>query len=547
MARILVVDDRPTNRELVVTLLQYQGHTVVEAADGAAALAVAQTDPPDLIISDIIMPAMDGFEFVRQLRAAPTLAGTRVIFYTASARGPEARQLAAACGVNQIIVKPAEPPEILAAVNQALNEHTAPVPVASPTGEFDREHRVLLTNRLARKVDALEAANTQLRTALTQLQAAQERLVKQERLHALGQMASGIAHDFNNALAPVLGFSELLLNHPDKLENRATLLSFLRMMNTCARDATHIVQRLREFYRHRERGEVFLPVHLNDLIDQTVALTQPRWKDQALARGLTIQIKRELTDVPAVYGNPTELREALTNLIFNAVDALPAGGTITLTTARTDGHVLLRIQDTGIGMTAEVLQRCLEPFYSTKGERGTGLGLAMVYGIIQRHEGSIDIDSQPGHGTTFAIRLPVGAEATADSPAAPPPAPAQRLRVLVVDDEPQIRTVTAEYLRGDGHAVVTASNRTEALEHVRLAPFDLAVIDRAMPGGSGDELAREIQAVAPSTRVLMLTGFGTIMNVTEEIPAGVDLVLSKPVTVDQLRRAVAELTKELAP
>jgi PAS domain S-box-containing protein len=253
---------------------------------------------------------------------------------------------------------------------------------------------------------------------LTEQRERQRRATEGEKLHALGQMASGIAHDFNNALSLIVGFSELLLARPDSLNDRERLLDHLRAINTAAEDAAAVVGRLRELYRLREPGERFGPLDLNLVVQRAVALSQPRWRDQALAAGATIAVTAELQAVPPVLGSEAELCEALLNLIFNAVDALPRGGSITLRTRLEDGKVVLEIADSGAGMTEAVRRRCLEPFFTTKGAQGSGIGLAMVHGSVLRHDGTLDLISQPGSGTTIAITLPA-ANASAPSPAGP--------------------------------------------------------------------------------------------------------------------------------
>jgi signal transduction histidine kinase len=210
-------------------------------------------------------------------------------------------------------------------------------------------------------------------------------------------MASGIAHDFNNALAVILGYSELLLHRPGVLADQEKATRYLKMMNTAAQDAGNVVNRLREFYRFRDAGEVFAPVDINQLVTSAVGLTKPKWQAQAQASGRTIEVKTAPGTVPLVAGNESELREALTNLIINAVDAMPHGGTITLRTFTDGPLVCLAVTDTGTGMTEETRRRCLEPFFSTKGASGTGLGLSMVYGtVVQRHQGTIDIETARG-------------------------------------------------------------------------------------------------------------------------------------------------------
>ncbi len=387
--------------------------------------------------------------------------------------------------------------------------------------------------------EELRASNQQLRTM-------QDQLVQTERLRALGQMASGIAHDFNNALSPIMGFSELLLKVPENLEDKAKTVRYLQSIHLAAHDAARVVSRLREFYRLRKEGEVFQPVTIDRVIEQAVDLTQPKWKDEAQAKGVSILIQTYLPPMPEVTGNESELREALVNLIFNAVDAMPNGGTITIRTMREEGmrdkpgtaSVVLSVQDTGAGMTEEVRRRCLEPFFTSKGPQGTGLGLSMVYGIIIRHEGTMDIASVLGQGTSITLRLPAMPHAQQGEPAPITGEFVRPLRVLVVDDDPAVREVTVAFLLADGHTVETATNGREGLEKFHAGRFDLIVTDRSMPELSGDHLALAIKQRAPSKPIIMLTGFGEFMSVAAEVPKGVDAIVSKPVTLKALRQAI---------
>ena len=392
-----------------------------------------------------------------------------------------------------------------------------------------------------RAEEALVESNRRLEEALTELKTTQRQVLQQERLRAVGQMASGIAHDFNNALMPILGYSELLLDQPKHLDDKEKVAHYLHTINTAAQDAASVVRRLREFYRIRQENETFLPVDLNRLVEEAITLTQPRWKDQALASGITIGTKTELQPVPRAAGNEPELREVLTNLIFNAADAMPQGGTLTVRTRPEADRIVLEVSDTGTGMTEEVRQRCLEPFFSTKGERGTGLGLAMVYGTLQRHQGTIDIQSEPGKGTSFLICLPVQTEEKAEGKRREAEALAHPLHILVVEDEPPVRQVVVEYLTGDGHTVEAAANGREGLEKFHAAAwFDVVVTDRGMPDMSGDQLAAAIKRVAPNKPVILLTGFGDLMEASGEKPSGVDFIASKPVTMSALRQALRE-------
>ena len=243
-----------------------------------------------------------------------------------------------------------------------------------------------------------------------------------------------------------------------------------------------------------------------------------------------------------IAAEESALREVLTNLLFNAVDAMPQGGCISLETSIEDDKAVLRVSDTGTGMTEAVRQRCLEPFFSTKGERGTGLGLSMVHGIIERHRGQLEIQSAVGKGTTFIIRIPLAESAPIkEAPAELAGSPRPALNVLIVDDEPRVLEVLSIYLRCDGHTVATAASGREALEKFRLRQFDLVILDRAMPEMNGEQTARFIKQVNQNIPVIMLTGFGALIEVTGAQSQAVDVVLSKPVTIDALRRTIDKL------
>jgi signal transduction histidine kinase len=388
----------------------------------------------------------------------------------------------------------------------------------------------------------LRETNRELEKALSELRATQEQVIQQERLSAIGQMASGIAHDFNNTLTPILGFAELLLENEALLDDKVEARRCLEMLRTSAKDAASVVSRLREFYRPADTDEEFPIVDLAKIVQQAVSLTEPKWRRQTQAKGLAVEVAVELKASPFVAGEESALREVLTNLIFNAVDAMPEGGSITLETSIESGDAVIKVRDTGTGMSETVRQRCLEPFFSTKGELGTGLGLSMVYGIVERHRGRLEIESAAGQGTTFIIRLPLVENSTAPVPVIAVEAkPTSFLKILIVDDEPSVLEVVSCYLRCDGHAVATAASGREALEKFRRNHFDLVVLDRVMPEMSGDQTASFIKQLNRDIPVIMLTGFGALIEVTGSQPQAVDVVLSKPVTIDALRKTIGKL------
>lgn len=388
-----------------------------------------------------------------------------------------------------------------------------------------------------RMEEALRASNAQLEEALGQLRETQANVIQQERLHALGRMASGIAHDFNNALAPILGFSELLVKRPELLSDVPKLKNYIEIINASATESAKVVSRLREFYRYRDEAEVFGPVSIPELVHEAIRLTEPRWKDQALGEGTDIRIRTDLAEVPTVSGNEAELREMLANLLFNAADAIRESGTITVSTRFEDDQVILEVKDTGVGMSEDVGRKCLEPFFSTK-EGGTGLGLGIVYGVVSRHGGTVDIESEEGTGTTVRVTLQPRREEHTPERVKTVEAPKDALRILVVEDEPLVREVITVYLDEDGHRVETAENGVEGLERFEAGEFDIVLTDRAMPEMNGDQLAVAIKKKQPHMPVVLLTGFGDLMEAGGERPAGVDVVVGKPFTFDTLRHAI---------
>jgi signal transduction histidine kinase/ActR/RegA family two-component response regulator len=413
------------------------------------------------------------------------------------------------------------------------------------------EHVALAANQ-AQLVDALQRAYDDLRQS-------QQTVMQQERLRALGQMASGIAHDINNAISPVSLYTESLLESEPGLSERAR--NNLVTIQRAIEDVAETVARMREFYRPREPELSLTRVGLNPLVEQVVELTRARWSDLSLRKGIMIRLRLELAPgLPEIMGSEGEIRDSLTNLIFNAVDAMPDGGALTLRTSYqpsgpgdvTDARVCVEVLDTGIGMDEETRRRCLEPFYTTKGERGTGLGLAMVYGMVQRHSADLEIDSAIGKGTTMRLVFsPVQTALPIDS-YRPETAPiARNLRILLVDDDPLLIKSVREVLEQDGHTVTTADGGENGINaflaaRVRNVPFSLVITDLGMPYVDGRKVATAIKAAAPQTPVVMLTGWGRRLLADNEIPANVDRVLSKPPKLAELRAALTELTASAA-
>jgi GAF domain-containing protein/CheY-like chemotaxis protein len=379
----------------------------------------------------------------------------------------------------------------------------------------------------------------QRQRALEELRASQDRLVQTERLRALGEMASGVAHDFNNLLAVILGRVQLLQLHVKDAETQRGLA----MIERAAADAAHTVRRIQEFTRTR-RTRVFGPTDLRQVIREAIELTRGRWKDEAQVRGVTYAVATEFAEIPPVAGEPAELREVFTNLLLNAVDAMPEGGAIHFAARMENGAVLATVRDTGPGMPPEVRERVFEPFFTTKGPRSTGLGLSVAYGIIKRHGGRIEVDSQPGRGAAFSVTLPVPAVVDAARRTAGGAAFAEAAvpaRVLVIDDEAPVRELIADILRAAGHTPRLAEDGPAGLSHVeRDGPPDVALIDLGLPGMSGWEVAARLRATHPHLPLVLITGWGDRLDPSEIDRSGVSEVIAKPFQAEQILRVVAE-------
>lgn len=405
---------------------------------------------------------------------------------------------------------------------------------------------------------ALGAGQAQLYGALQQayddLRQTQQAVMQEERLRALGQMASGIAHDINNALSPVSLYTESLLETEKNLSDRAR--GYLETILRAVDDVAQTVARMREFYRKRETQLTLSPVHLNQITQQVLDLTRARWMDMPMQKGIVIRVITELgNDLPPVMGVESEIREALTNLVFNAVDAMPEGGILTVRTRHADiagvsnGAVAVEVIDQGLGMDEETRRRCLEPFFTTKGERGTGLGLAMVFGMVQRHSAKLEIESAPGSGTTVRIVFALPSAITGTPETSPGSSMPGRMRLLLVDDDPVLLKSLRDALETDGHTIVAATGGEEGIAAFRASvaagkPFAAVITDLGMPYVDGRKVAAAIKDASASTPVILLTGWGQRLIAEDDIPSGVDRVLSKPPRLREIRETLAALCGE---
>ena len=421
----------------------------------------------------------------------------------------------------------------------------------APVGPQPAAHLLLLVNEVSEAVmterlltsagRTAQNARQRAEDALLQLRATQTQMVQIEKLRAIGELASGIAHDFNNALQAVLGYAELA---QDSLDDSAAVAKHLSIIVKAAGDATSTVRRLQQFARQKAvtEGE---PTDINRLVEDVVELTRPKWRDAAHREGCTYDVRTDLQPLPILFGEPSSLREVLMNLTYNALNAMRDGGILEFAT-RADGPdwVELVVSDTGTGMTPEVQQQIFDPFFTTKGVEGTGLGLSVSWTIVQRHGGDITVESAPGEGTRFCIRLPVqdmNAFQSAEPIAVPlPSAPGANL--LVVDDEQVVANLIASLLHREGYEVTVVTSAAEALSRLEgPEPYRLVLTDHGMPGMNGLQLLSEIRNRLPDLPVLLLTGWGDTLLQTNDVPRPPDAILSKPINRHDLLLTVNRL------
>jgi signal transduction histidine kinase/CheY-like chemotaxis protein len=387
----------------------------------------------------------------------------------------------------------------------------------------------------ARLLDEAQDAARKLQSVVDDLKATQAQLVRGETLSAIGKLASGMAHHLNNLFAVILGRLEtLLVKAPDQEARR-----YLEIVQRAAQDGAEVVRRVQRFSRVQPVSRT-VPVDLNQLAQEVLELTRPRWHNEALLRQIRIDTALDLGPIRPVAGELAPLREVLMNLLLNGIDALPDGGRLILKTWMTGPDVHCSVSDTGAGMSEEVRHRALDPFFTTKGPKSTGLGLSVTYGIVQRHNGKLEIDSAPGRGTTVTITLPaMGTTMSSPAPAASPAlATPSHLRVLIVDDEPEVRSALADMLGIAGHTAFQAAGGREALAWLEAGqPVDLVLTDMGMPGMMGSEVARAIRGRWPHLKIGLMTGWDETEGLVADATSIVDFTLAKPFELKALTRA----------
>lgn len=559
MTRVLVVDDNEQNLYLLRTLLSGHGYAVDEGRNGAEALASARTNPPDLVISDLLMPVMDGYTLLRLWKADDRLKQIPFIVYTATYTEPRDERLALALGADAFLIKPAEPDVFLLRMREVLG---AGVPAAKPGTQRPLEEIILLNEyndvlvaKLEKKAHQLEERNRELQAEMAERRRVEDQLRQSQKLDAVGRLAGGVAHDFNNMLTIILGHTEQLLA---MREVGGTVRESITAIDMAGQRAAALTRQLLGF----SRQSVLQPRILD--LNQVVADT-----GKMLRRllGADIQFSTVLQPgLDRVSADPGQLDQVLVNLAVNARDAMPHGGRLTIETAnvlleddstathldcRPGPHVMLALSDTGTGIPPEAMAHIFEPFFTTKAVgQGTGLGLPMVMGIVRQSGGCIHVYSEPGHGTTFKIYLPATAQEQPVRPVEPPPpAAGGRETILLVEDDADVRELATISLEMQGYRVLAAHDGQDALAVLEglQGPLHLVLSDVVMPNLGGPELVRRVRDRFPAVKVMFMSGYTDDAVVRHGLLEATVAFLQKPYTPKVLAAKVREVLDAPAP
>ena len=553
MARILVVDDIEQNLYMLRVLLEAHGCSVEDARHGGEALEKARRSAPDLIISDLLMPVMDGYTLLGHWKADEQLKRIPFVVYTATYTDPQDEKHALELGADAFIIKPMAPVLFMTRIREVLaSRGTAPHAPAGEEKERLRDYSEVLIRMLEKKMRQLEQTNRALEAHIAERQQLEEQLRQSQKMEAIGQLAGGIAHDFNNILAAISGNTELALedtasDHPAR--------EFLEEIRNSSARAKRLVQQILAFSRRQPLDRRV--ISLEPIIEESTDLLRASLPASV---GLDMEVD---AGVPPVLADATQMHQVLVNLCTNAWHALEgqsgrivvrlksvaltADSVKPLVGLRPGNFVYLSVSDTGIGMDAATRARIFEPFFTTKEPgKGTGLGLSVVHGIVQGHDGAIVVRSQPGEGTVFEIYFPA---ATAIEETAAAPAPALRgqgQHILFLDDEAPLVTLAQRLLERRGYRFSGFTRASEALRAFAEKPdeFQLVITDLSMPGASGLHFASDILKLRPDVPVVLCSG-----HVTEELReharrAGIREVLYKPNTVDEFGETIHRLASE---
>lgn len=389
--------------------------------------------------------------------------------------------------------------------------------------------------QLKNKTSELQTRNHQLIRTLNELQLAHEKAIQQEKMSTIGQMASGVGHDLNNVLMPITGLAQLMLDHRDILKDNEKTQKYLSTILEAGKNGSEIVRRMREFSRQHDLSESLNLTDLNQVIVDAVELSKPKWHEQTQMAGQPVTLEFVQGEIQPILGSKALLREIIVNLIFNAVDAMPEGGKIKIKTENIDSEIVASISDMGFGMPENVKNSCFKAFFTTKGEKGSGMGLSIAKEFCEAQGGSIAVDSAPGKGTTFTLRFPAcGTRLDEDTSTSASLDRLPALSILVVDDDQRILEVIRAVLEAEGHRVTAETEPEKAIARAIQNTFDLMLVDFSMPSLNAAEVIKAVRVSKPSQVAIILTGSYYSFD-TPKLTSKLDFILEKPFKIKQFR------------
>jgi signal transduction histidine kinase len=517
MQTVLIVDDIAENLYFLEVLLKGNGFEVHAAQNGAEALDLARNRPPDLVVSDILMPVMDGYALCREWRTDERLKQIPFIFYTATFTEKKDEELALSLGADRFVIKPQEPEKLMVIIDEVLAAATV-CSAGSPKdeSEFLKDYNEALFRKLEKKMADLELANQELHNTISEQKRLETQLRQAQKMEAIGRFSAGIAHDLNNILTVIIGFGSIIQK---KMPSDNPMQELMHHILAAADRATNLTRSLLTFSRKQDMK--LQPLDLNSSIRNVEIFLR-----RIIGEDIKLTITLAERNIP-ILADAGLMEQVLMNLATNARDAMPDGGLFSIGTdivavddvfIRMHGygspglHALLTFADTGVGMDETVRQHIFEPFFTTKETgKGTGLGLSIIYGIVEQHHGHISVYSEPGQGTIFRIMLPLmpGEIAESDAKVGQQPLQGGSETILVVDDEAPIRQYLDAFLTTLGYKVILAHDGQVAVElfHKHLHNVDLVLMDLIMPNKNGSEAAREIRNLKDNVKIVFTSGY----------------------------------------
>jgi signal transduction histidine kinase len=550
MQSVLIVDDIAENLYFLEVLLKGNGFQVQSATNGAEALASARNNPPDLILSDILMPVMDGYRLCQECKTDEQLRQIPFIFYTATFIEKKDEELALGLGADRFVIKPQEPEELLAIIREVLANPlngfgNMPEGPSMEDGKLLREYNEALFRKLEKKMADLELANTELKRQMLEQKRLEEQLRHVQKMEAIGRFSAGIAHDLNNILSVIVGFGTIIQM---KMSSDDPQRDKINQILAAADRAANLTRSLMTFSRKQELK--LQPLNLNRCIRNVEAFLK-----RIIGEDIKLIISLLERDI-MINADSGHIEQVVMNLATNARDAMPDGGILSIETAIIEideefikmhgygkpGHyALLTFADNGNGMDEATQKQIFEPFFSTKETgKGTGLGLSIIYGIVEQHNGHISVYSEPGMGTTFRILLPLMPEdlSVGNAGSCQEKLPGGNETILVVDDETPIREYLELFLTTLGYRVLLARDGREAIQVFRknTAGIDLVLMDVIMPNLTGSEAASELRMMKNSIKIIFTSGYPYGLIHEQKLLEDHAQLLLKPVSPTDLSR-----------